>query len=100
LDLDQRPRRRPRVVTRSVAGETVLVPLRSDPGEAPCLYTLNAVGRWVWERAEGHLTLAQIIEGVQAAFDATPDEATRDVRAFVDALEGEQLLEVAAGAGG
>jgi hypothetical protein len=85
------------VVTRRVAGETVLVPLRSDPGEPPCLYTLNAVGAWVWERAEGRLTLAEIIEGVQAAFEAAPDDAARDVRDFVDTLEAERLLEPAPG---
>jgi hypothetical protein len=93
MDLDQRPRRRPRVVTRRVAGETVLVPLRSDPGEAPFLYTLNAVGAWVWERAEGRLTVAEMIDAVTAAFDAAPEAAERDVREFVDALEQERLLE-------
>jgi hypothetical protein len=87
------------VVTRTVGGETVLVPLRSDPAESPCLYTLNAVGAWVWERAEGRLTLAELIAEVQSAFAAAPEDASADVRAFVDALEEERLLE-AAPAGG
>lgn len=82
-------------MTRQVKGETVLVPLRADPGHAPCLYTLNAVGAWVWAQAEGRLTLAEIIEAVRSAFDAAPEAAAEDVRAFVDSLEEERLLEAA-----
>lgn len=93
--LNDRPRKRSSIVTRQVVGETILVPVQRRLGEQHCIYTLNEVGALVWERADGRATLGQLIDGVIAAFETTREAAERDVRAFVETLVEERLLEIA-----
>ena len=55
-------------------------------------FSLNEVGAHVWSLCDGSRTLAQVVEGVCAEFDATPDEVTPDVLALVEDLSSEKLL--------
>jgi hypothetical protein len=47
---------------------------------------LNEVGSLVWERIDGKRTLEQILETVLEAYEISPEEARRDVLAFISAL--------------
>lgn len=95
MELNNRPRKRSSIVTRRVVGETVLVPVQRRLGEQHCIYTLNEVGALVWERADGRATLEELIGELVAVFEITREEAERDVRAFVETLVEERLLEIA-----
>jgi pyrroloquinoline quinone biosynthesis protein D len=55
-------------------------------------YSLNDVGAHVWSLCDGSRTVAQLVEGVCAEFDAPPDVVTSDVVALVDELASERLL--------
>ena len=90
--LDARPRQREAIVTRRVVDETILVPIQRQIGEQHCIYTLNEVGEWIWERADGTRTIRELIAGVLESFDTTPDRARADVLQFVDSLTNEELL--------
>ena len=46
--------RQPGVISRSIAGETILVPARRRASEM-ALFTLNEVGSFVWERLDGQI---------------------------------------------
>jgi hypothetical protein len=40
-------------VTREVAGETIIVPIRGNVGDLNSIYTLNEVGTKIWELIDG-----------------------------------------------
>lgn len=46
----------------------------------------------MWDLCDGARTLGQVVDGVCAEFDATPDEVTPDVVSLVDDLVSEKLL--------
>lgn len=57
------------------------------------LYTLNGVGRAIWESADGRTTLAKIIDHkVCDEFEVSRDEALRDAEQFVGELAAQGLL--------
>lgn len=94
MDLHEQPGKRSSVVTRQVVGETILVPIQRRLGEQHCIYTLNEVGAHVWERVDGRRSLEDLIGEVEAVFETSREEATRDVSAFVQSLLDERLIEL------
>jgi len=81
------------VVSRQIQGELIIVPVRSGVGDLNSLYTLNPVGSVLWEfLAEGH-TVPEMVERVCEEFEVTPEQARKDIEAFLDSLEGEKLIE-------
>ena len=92
------PRRfvkRPDVVSRRIAGEAVLVPVRSRVAEIDSLYTLNDLGSRVWELLDGERTVSQIAEVICESYEVTAEEAMRDLIEFLAALESAGLIECA-----
>lgn len=41
------------IVSRRIADEVILVPIRRRIGEVECLYTLNEAGARIWELIDG-----------------------------------------------
>ena len=87
--------RRPDVVSRRIAGEAVLVPVRSQVAEIDCLFTLNDMGSLVWDLLDGERTVSQIAEVICESHEVTAEEATRDLLEFLAALESAGLIECA-----
>ncbi|HYB13218.1 MAG TPA: PqqD family protein [Myxococcota bacterium] len=79
-------RRAPGVVARTIAGETILVPVRRRAQEMG-LFTLNAVGTFVWRALDGTRSLQEIASAVAHAFEVDPDRALSDVSSFAADLE-------------
>lgn len=73
-------------VTREVAGEMLLVPVRSRAADIDSIYTLNDVGALLWRLLERPATAPELAAHVCAEFDASPAEAERDVGAFLAQL--------------
>ncbi len=83
------------VVTRQIAGETVLVPIRSGAADLDFIYTSNDTGTTIWECLDGEKTVDQIIETVCREYDVPAEEATQDVMDFLSALEAAGLVHSA-----
>ncbi|SHK12571.1 PqqD family protein [Rhodothermus profundi] len=79
----------PRVnFTRFDEGEGVLLHL-----ETKSYYTLNATGVFIWEQLDqGRQTIDELVEALLAHYEVTREEAERQVRAFLDALQQEGLV--------
>lgn len=75
----------PGIVTRRIAGETILVPVCSRAREV-ALLTLNEVGTFVWERLDGRRTLLDLAGEVAAAFEVDAERASSDLVAFAAQL--------------
>jgi hypothetical protein len=55
-------------------------------------YSLNGVGARIWSRAEKGMTLAQILEDLQQAYQVPSEKLAADLTAFVRAMEEKGLL--------
>jgi hypothetical protein len=82
------------VVSRMVAGETLVVPVRGKVGDLASIYTFNATGSLVWKLLETPRTPAEIVAAVGREFDVAPEKAESDVRGFVRDLFSAGLVEV------
>ncbi len=85
------------VVTRQIAGETVLVPVRSGAADLDFIYTSNDTGTMIWECLDGEKTVSQIVEAICLKYDVSPEEATQDVMDYLGALEAAGLVRPAEG---
>jgi hypothetical protein len=81
-----------RSVTREIAGETIIVPVRSGVGDLDSIYTLNEVGTAVWRLVDGRRTVGEIVTAIADQFDVTREQAERDTLEFIEALRSEGLV--------
>jgi hypothetical protein len=90
--LDRIYRRTVEVVTRDVAGQTLLVPLRGHLADLKRIYSLGPVAARLWEGLDGRRSLRVIVrEDVLPVFEVTEAEAARDAESFVRELEATGL---------
>lgn len=82
------------VVVRSVAGETLLVPIRGRLADLQHLFVLEGVGDLVWERLDGAHDLSDIAAEIAAECKASVDEVEADCHLFIEALLEEELISV------
>ena len=80
-------------VTRNIAGETILVPVRGRVGDLDCIYNLSEVASFIWERIDGRATVPQIVQCVCAEFDCAPETAESDAVQFIAELRRAGLIE-------
>jgi hypothetical protein len=93
ISLGTRYERSHQVVSREIAGELVIVPIRRGVGDLNSLYTLNPVGSVVWNFLnEGH-TVPEMVDRVCDEFEVTAAQAQQDIQAFLDSLMAEQLIQ-------
>lgn len=79
-------------VSRNIAGETLVVPVRGRRGDLDSIYNLNEVACFIWNRIDGSTSLAEIAAGVCSEFEVAPESAEADVREFVAVLEEAGLI--------
>jgi Coenzyme PQQ synthesis protein D (PqqD) len=89
--LDERYQKHPSMVSRQIAGEVILVPIRKNVGDLESIYTLNETGAVIWALLDGKRTLAEIRDQMVVEFEVTPEEAAQDL----DELIG-QMAEIGA----
>jgi hypothetical protein len=81
------------VILREVAGERLLVPIRSGLADLQAIFTLNSVGTCVWEQLDGTRPLEAVVEKVLERFEVSPGEARVDIALFVEQLLSAGLIE-------
>ena len=72
---------------RVIEGEAVVI----TPDDSQ-LHSLNEVGTFIWERADGSRTVAQIVDELCQCFEVDRAQAARDVVAFVDQCCQKKLM--------
>ena len=85
--LDARYERDPNVVSRGIAGEQILVPVRKKAADMAAVYVLNEVGARIWELLDGQRSLAEISAVLLQEYDAQAEEVEADVIEIVVQLE-------------
>lgn len=77
---------RDQVVSREIAGEMFLVPIRGAIADMQRIFALNPVGAHIWRQMDGTRTLGEIRDGIAARFDVTDGTAAADLAGFVGKL--------------
>lgn len=83
---DGRLMRNPDFVFRKVIEETILVPVHMNVAEMDCIYTLNEIGAFIWERLETPLTFTQLQECMLDEYDVPAEVLKPDLQTFLDEL--------------
>jgi len=77
------------VVARALHDETILLDLRSGT-----YYTLDGVGRFIWDRIGAGTPLKSIKDALLQEYDVSDEVAQRDLVAFVGTLIERGLVTV------
>ncbi len=80
-------RRSPNMVARKIGDEVIIVPIRNNVGDLACIYSLNEVGAFVWERIDGGQAITSLVDAVCGEFEADRGEVERDLGEFLGQLE-------------
>jgi len=80
------------VVSRQVAGETLVVPIRGKVGDLAYIYSFNETGSALWAALEHPRSLENLTHLLHENFDVTWDDAERDANAFVQETQAAGLL--------
>ncbi len=77
----------PSIVSRNIAGEQILVPIRQKAGEIDSIFTLNEVASRIWELLDGEKQVEEIKNAIVEEFEVSPKEAEEDLLKFLQQLE-------------
>jgi hypothetical protein len=75
------------IVSRKIAEEVILVPVRQNVADLESIFTLNEVAGRIWELLDGEMRIAEIRDLIVDEFEVTPDEAEADLLEFLGLLE-------------
>ena len=93
MDISQkRFTKRSDLVTRSITGETIIVPVQGHVGDLDSIYTLNEVGSAVWGHIDGETSVSQIIDTVSREYEVTREETEADIIELMGSLESAGLI--------
>ena len=85
--LERRFGRDPSIVSRKIADEFILVPIRPKAGDLESIYTMNEVASRIWELLDGEERVEGIRDAIVEEFEVSPEEAEADLVEFLQQLE-------------
>ena len=80
------------IVSRRIADEFILVPIRQNVGDLESIYTLNETAARIWELIDGKMKVGEIREKMVEEFETTPEEAQKDIMEHLRQLEGIKAI--------
>ena len=86
---------RENLVTREIAGETMIVPIGGQLADLQKAYSLNATGSFIWEHLDGNTSLDAIHRAVAKYFKIGNKDAWTDLAELVADLARAGLIEKA-----
>ena len=86
-------RKKENIVTRSIAGETLLVPIYGELANMERIFTLDQVAAFVWEQLDGKRSLKDIRDDVLNTFEVNKEQVEKDISEFIDELLEADLID-------
>ena len=81
-------------VTRRIADETLLIPIRSHLADMQNIFALESqVAEYIWQRLDGKRTLEEIHRGITTEFEVEKGHAGSDLQEFISQLLEAGLIE-------
>lgn len=81
------------VVSRVIAGETLIVPIRGGVGDLASIYSLNPVATTIWDSISEPRTKEEIGHRIQEEYDAQSHEVLSDVESFLNEMTAAGLIQ-------
>jgi hypothetical protein len=82
------------VVSRVVAGETLIVPVRGKVGDLASIYSFNGTGSLLWKLLDTPRSLTDLIAAVERQYEVDPEQAQKDVTQFLNDMRSVGLVDV------
>jgi hypothetical protein len=82
------------VVSRVIAGETLVIPVRKGVGDLASIYSLNPVATAVWQSIATPSTKDDIVSAIEQEFDAQGSHVAQDVETFLSEMDSAGLVNV------
>lgn len=86
-------RKKAGIISRKIAGEVFLVPVKGKLADMRHIFTLNPVAEFIWDSLDGRCSLQEILKDILSEFDVEEMQAETDLADFVKALRQADLLE-------
>ncbi len=80
------------MVSRRVADEVILVPIRQNVGDLQSIYTMNEVGARIWELLDSEGAVAEIVSALSMEYEVEQAQAEADVVGFLAQLESIEAI--------
>ena len=81
------------IVSRNVAGESLLVPIRGHVADMQKIFALDPVGEYIWNHLDGKHSLEEILDGLLQTFVVERARAGEDLAEFIEELSQAALIE-------
>lgn len=85
-------KKRETIVSRFIAGETILVPIRGNLADMEKIFSLEQVGEFIWQQLDGKQDLSDICIRIADVFDVDQETAEADLDAFITELQAADLI--------
>src|SRR5580658_2182907 len=75
------------IVSREVAGETIVVPICRGVGDLDSVYTFNPVGRSLWHMLENGRSVEELANWIATHYEVDAKQAFVDVQSYLTELQ-------------
>src|SRR5271156_47001 len=74
------------VVSRVVAGETLIVPVRGKVGDLASIYSFNETGSLIWKLLDSPRTVGEVVGAVAEEYQVDTEQVRGDVLRFLSEM--------------
>jgi hypothetical protein len=89
----RRVQRSRNVVSRVVADEAIVVPIRRGAADMDSIYTFNETGTLLWAMIEENTSIPELAAHLQSEFGLSAEKAAADTERFLADLSEAGLIE-------
>jgi len=82
------------VVSRLVAGETLIVPVRGKVGDLASIYSFNETGSLIWKLLDQPRTVAEVVGAVAEEYQVDTEQLRQDVLRFLGEMRAASLIGI------
>ena len=90
--LDKIYKKQEEIVTRNIAGDTILVPIKGKLANMEKIFSLEGTADRIWSLLNGQNSVNDICKNISIAFDVDTDKAQADTIEFIDELLKTELI--------
>jgi hypothetical protein len=80
------------IVTRNIAGETILVPVYGDLADIQKIFSVDPVAGYIWEKIDGLRTCSEILDMITEEYDVDRNVAEKDLTEFLESLKSTRFI--------
>src|SRR5579864_5068433 len=80
------------VVSRAIAGETLVIPVRGGVGDLASIYSFNEVGTMIWDALDEPISIEELASLIEREYDVNRDRIYKDVGLFLTEMGAAGLV--------